>query len=71
MICFSFCSIHNTVVHQYITETHGVVSDSNEWIPHFILLFHSELIIELGAIHIFNTLFDRIEKNRISFREGE
>ena len=70
MISSSFCSIHNTLVHQKITETHEIVSDSNEWRVLLVLLFHCELIIGLETIHIFNTFFDHVEKNRIRFREG-
>ena len=47
-----------------------VVSDPNERRALFILSSHSELTIELETIHIINTLFDRVEKNRIRFREG-
>ena len=67
MISSSFCYIHYSLVHQKITETYEVVSDSNEWRVIVVLPFHSELIIELETIHIFNTLSDRVEKNRISF----
>ena len=70
MISSSFCSIHNSIVHQKITELCEVVSDSNEWRGVFVLSSFFELIMELETIHIFNTLFDRVEKNRISFREG-
>ena len=70
MISSSFCSIHNSIAHQKITELCEVVSDSNEWREVFVLSSFFELIMELETIHIFNTLFDRVEKNRISFREG-
>ena len=70
MISSSFCSIHNNLVHQKITELCEVVSDSNEWRRVFVLSSFFELIIGLETIHVFNTLFDRVEKNRIRFREG-
>ena len=67
MISSSFCSFHNVLVHQKNTETHERASILNEWRVIVVLPFHSELIIELETIHIFNTLSDRVEKNRISF----
>ena len=70
MISSSFCSIHNSIAHQKITELCEIVSDSNEWGIQFFRPFPSELIIGLEAIHVFNTLLNRIEKNRIRFREG-
>ena len=68
MISSSFCSIHNTIAHQKITELCEVVSDSNEWRGVFVLSSFFELIMGLETLHIFNTLFDHIEQNRISFR---
>ena len=70
MISSSFCSIHYSIAHQKITELCEVVSDSNEWRGVFVLSSFFELIMGLEILHIFNTLFDRVEKNRISFREG-
>ena len=70
MISSSFCSIHNSIAHQKITELCEVVSDTNEWRGVFVLSSFFELIMGLETLHIFNTLFDRIEKNRTSFREG-
>ena len=70
MISSSFCSLHNTLIHQKITELCEVVSDSNEWREVFVLSSVFELIMGLETLHIFNTLFDHIEQNRISFREG-
>ena len=70
MISSSFCSIHDTLVHQIIAKTYEVESDSNEWREVFVLSSFFELIMGLKTLHIFNTLFDRVEKNRIRFREG-
>ena len=70
MISSSFCSIHNSIVHQKITELCEVVSDSSEWRRVFVLSSFYELIMGLETLHIFNTLFDHVEKNRIRFREG-
>ena len=70
MISSSICSLHNSIAHQKITELCEVVSDSNEWREVFVLSSVFELIMGLETLHIFNTLFDRVEKNRISFREG-
>ena len=67
MISSSFCSIHNSIVHQKITELCELVSDTNEWREVFVLSSFFELIMGLETLHIFNTLFDRVEKNRISF----
>ena len=62
MIYSSFCSLHNTLVHQKIAETHEIVSDSNERRVLYALPFPSELIIGLETIHVFNTPFDRVER---------
>ena len=70
MISSSVCSIHNALVRQKITKTHSVVSDPNERRALFILSYNSELIIGLEAIHVFNTLFNYVEKNRTSFWGG-
>ena len=70
MISSSFCSIHNNLVHQKITELCEVVSDSNEWRRVFVLSSFFELIIELETILITSVLLNRVEKSRISFRKG-